>query len=171
MISILRLGHRYGRDERISTHCGLAARALGAKEIIYSGEKDKSIIESIKKVNKRWGGSFSVKYEKNYRKVIKHYKKKKFLVVHLTMYGLPIQNEMKKLRKKNILLIVGSEKVPFEIYKSADYNIAVTNQPHSEVAALSVFLHEYFKGKELNKRFVTILKIYFTGIERMINSL
>ena len=64
------------------------------------------------------------------------------------MYGIPIEKEIKKLKKKrNLLLIIGGEKVPGEIYQEADYNIAVTNQPHSEVAALAVFLHDY-SGRE-----------------------
>ena len=37
MIVVLRLGHRLKRDERLSTHVGLASRALGADKIIYSG--------------------------------------------------------------------------------------------------------------------------------------
>jgi tRNA (cytidine56-2'-O)-methyltransferase len=52
-----------------------------------------------------------------------------------------------------LLVIVGGEKVPPEAYRLADWNVAVTNQPHSEVAALAVFLHEYFQGRELRKRF------------------
>ena len=147
MITILRLGHRLQRDSRISTHCGLVARAFGASEIIFSGEQDKEIIQSLKKVVKNWGGPFSVRYEKNYRKIINAYKKKRFTIVHLTMYGLSIKKQMKKI-KKNVLVIIGGEKVPGEIYHLADYNIAVTNQPHSEVAALAVFLNSYFKGKE-----------------------
>ena len=43
--------------------------------------------------------------------------------------------------------------MPPEIYALADSNIAVSSQPHSEVAALAVFLHEYFDGKELEKKF------------------
>jgi tRNA (cytidine56-2'-O)-methyltransferase len=153
MISILRIGHRLGRDDRISTHCGLVARAFGASEIIYSGETDDKLIEGLKDVTKRWGGQFKIAYEKNWRRLIKKYKKKS-VVVHLTMYGLPVNKEIGKLRrKKNLLVIIGSEKVPGEIYQLADYNIAVTSQPHSEVAALAVFLHEYFHGKELNKKF------------------
>lgn len=153
MISVLRLGHRPERDARISTHCGLVARALGADEIIFSGEYDKKIIENVRDVVKRWGGPFRVSYEKNYRVLIKRYKKKRFTVIHLTMYGLNISREIKKIRKKKLLLIIGSEKVPGEIYHLADYNIAIANQPHSEVAALAVFLHEYNKGKELDKKF------------------
>ncbi|MBI5355319.1 MAG: tRNA (cytidine(56)-2'-O)-methyltransferase, partial [Candidatus Aenigmarchaeota archaeon] len=36
MIAILRLSHRVGRDDRTTTHVGLAARALGAEKIILS---------------------------------------------------------------------------------------------------------------------------------------
>jgi tRNA (cytidine56-2'-O)-methyltransferase len=154
MITVLRLGHRQKRDERLSTHVGLASRALGASEIIYSGEEDSGIIESVRNVTERWGGPFSVRYEKNWKKVIENYKKKKFCVCHLTMYGLPIKKKIVKIRKsKKILVIVGSEKVPWEVYRLADYNISVANQPHSEVAALAIFLHELQKGKELEKKF------------------
>ena len=152
MIKVLRLGHRPERDARISTQCGLVARAFGADEIIFSGEYDKKIIENLRDVVKRWGGPFKISYEKNYRTLIKRYKKK-FAVVHLTMYGLPIKKEIKKVGKKNMLIIIGSEKVPGEIYHLADYNIAIANQPHSEVAALAVLLHDYYKGRELNKKF------------------
>lgn len=154
MLTILRLGHRPGRDDRNSTHCGLVARALGADSIIYSGDEDSKMVEGLKETSQRWGGKFSVSYDKSYRKVIESYKKKKFFVVHLTMYGLPIQKQISKIRKhKKILVIVGSEKVPGEVYHMADANIGVSNQPHSEVAALAVFLHEYFRGKELDKKF------------------
>jgi len=148
------LGHRLGRDDRISTHCGLAARALGADSIIYSGEKDEKMMDSVKDVAERFGGKFSVNYEENFRKIIKDYKKKRFAAVHLTVYGLPIKKQIRKIKtNRKILLIIGGEKVPPDVYQLADYNISVSNQPHSEVAALAVFLHEYFKGKELEKKF------------------
>ena len=149
VIKVLRLGHRRERDKRISTHCGLVARALGAKEIIYTGEKDDQLIKSIKKVNEKWGSDFKVSYSKSWRKVIKEFKGTK---VHLTMYGLPYEKEIKKING-NILIIVGGEKVPGEVYKTTDFNLAVTNQPHSEIAALALFLHDFQKGKELNKKF------------------
>lgn len=150
MITVLRLGHRLKRDERLSTHCGLAARAFGAAAIIYSGERDAQLVESISSVAKRWGGPFRVRHDGNWRKVIQSYKKKKYTVVHLTMYGLPLQAVVRNLRrKKKLLIVIGSEKVPPEVYQLADYNVSVTSQPHSEVAALAVFLHEYFfSGKE-----------------------
>jgi len=52
-----------------------------------------------------------------------------------------------------VLVIVGGEKVPFEVYQEMDYNIAVTSQPHSEISALAVFLDRLFAGKELEKGF------------------
>ena len=64
-----------------------------------------------------------------------------------------VVGEIRKKKTCGMLIVVGSEKVPFKVYELADYNVAVTNQPHSEVAALAVFLHEYFRGKELDKKF------------------
>ena len=151
-VCVLRLGHRRIRDQRITSHCGLVARAFGADGITYSGERDENLERSIKKVVKNWGGPFDIKYEKNWRKVIKNWKGK---IVHLTMYGLPLQglmNEIKKY-KKDLLIIIGSGKVPGEVYDLSDWNVAVTNQPHSEVAVLAVFLDRFFEGKELKKDF------------------
>ncbi|MCD6398751.1 MAG: tRNA (cytidine(56)-2'-O)-methyltransferase [Candidatus Aenigmarchaeota archaeon] len=147
-IKVLRLSHRLGRDVRISTHVGLVSRAFGADGIIYSGQRDKKMMESIEMVKNEWGGPFNVKYEKNWKDIIKKFDG---VIIHLTMYGIPIENEIEEIRKKtskkNVLIVVGGEKVPGEIYEEADYNIAITNQPHSEVAALGIFLHEYFHGK------------------------
>src|SRR3989338_1914669 len=154
MITVLRLGHRQKRDERISTHVGLVSRALGADEVIYSGEEDRALTERVKDVTKRWGGKFSARYEPSWKKVLNACRKKKFCTVHLTMYGLPVKKKIAKIRNnKKILVIVGSEKVPGEVYRLVDYNISVTNQPHSEIAALAVFLHELQKGKELERNF------------------
>ncbi|MFH1978165.1 MAG: tRNA (cytidine(56)-2'-O)-methyltransferase [Candidatus Aenigmatarchaeota archaeon] len=154
MIHVLRLGHRPFRDQRISTHCGLVARALGAEKIIYSGEHDSKLEESVAKVSSRWGGIFSISYDKNWKRVMESYKRKKFLVIHLTIYGLPVQEHIDKIRKsRDVLLVIGGEKVPGGVYEIADMNISVTNQPHSEVAALAIFIHEFYKGKELEKKF------------------
>ncbi len=158
MISVLRLGHRVGRDERISTHCGLVARAFGADEIIYTGEEDKGLIESVMNVVKKWGGNFSAKYEKSYRKVINEYKSRGFKIIHLTMYGIPIQDVAKNL-KGDLMIVIGGEKVPPDIYDLSDFNIAVTNQPHSEVAALAIALDRIFDGAELSKEFEGGMKI------------
>lgn len=153
-VVVLRLGHRIKRDKRITTHCGLVARAFGANEFVFSGERDDNVIESIKKVCEKWGSSFEFGYERDWLSFIKKFPGIK---VHLTMYGLEIQKEIMGIRKKakeeNVLIIIGSEKVPFEVFSLSDYNIAVTNQPHSEVAALALFLHLFFGGKEFEKDF------------------
>ena len=54
---------------------------------------------------------------------------------------------------KNKLIIVGGAKVPGIIYKLSDWNISITSQPHSEISALSIFLHELFQGEELLQDF------------------
>ncbi len=160
MITVLRLGHRFGRDERISTHCGLVSRAFGAQEIIYTGDDDKKMMDSVKNVNDRWGGNFKVSYEKSHKSVIKKYKSMGYKIVHLTMYGMPIQNKIEELRKiDKILIVVGGEKVPGDVYQMADYNIAVTNQPHSEIAALAIALDFIQDRKELEKSFNGKIKV------------
>jgi tRNA (cytidine56-2'-O)-methyltransferase len=153
-IVVVRIGHRIKRDPRLTTHVALAARALGAKQIFVCGEKEEGILESIRDVAKRWGGKFPVQYAEGWKKTVKKLKKKRFCVVHATMYGEPIQKKIAQLRKKRkIALVVGSEKVPAEMYRLSDYNISVTNQPHSEVAALAIILHDIQRGKELEKKF------------------
>lgn len=150
MIIVLRLNHRRVRDKRVSTHAGLVARAFGADKIIYTGDKDDSLLSSVTKVVKNWGGSFTAEHAKNYKKVITDYKKKGYLIVHLTMYGLSLDKEIIKIRKnKNVFIIIGGEKVPSDVYELADYNISVTSQPHSEIAALAMALDRYRKGKSV----------------------
>jgi tRNA (cytidine56-2'-O)-methyltransferase len=70
------------------------------------------------------------------------------------MYGINIENTIGELQKENkVLVVIGAEKVPREMYKLADYNVAIGNQPHSEIAALAIFLDRVFKGKQLKKDF------------------
>ena len=151
MLTVLRLGHRHVRDARITTHVCLTARALGANKVILSGEKDDKILGSVRDIASRFGGNFKISYEKNWRKIIREFPGKK---AHLTMYGMPVQKKINSIKKhKDLLVIVGGEKVPWDVYEMADYNVAVGNQPHSEVAALAIFLHDYFEGKELSREF------------------
>ncbi len=152
---MLRLGHRSARDKRVSTHCGLVARALGADEIIYSGEEDPGLVGSVNKVKEKWGGNFKARYEKNWRGILKKFNGFK---VHLTFYGAAFSKgtaQMKKERAagKNILIIVGAEKVPREVYELSDQNVSVGNQPHSEVAALALVLYELDGRAVLDKEF------------------
>jgi len=141
-ITILRLGHRPSRDKRITTHCGLAARAFGASEMIISGDEDDELVERLSLLSKKWGGKFKARYEKDWKKALRAFAGKK---IHLTMYGEDFRKTAQDLRDaqtKKVMIIVGAGKVPPEIYGMADVNSAVGNQPHSEVAALGLFLYE-----------------------------
>ena len=152
-IVVLRLGHRPERDQRVTTHVGLLSRALGARGMYLAGE-DKGIVRSIERVVRQWGGDFFIEDQVKWRRCIDEWKQAGGIVVHLTMYGMPVreyENEIKSHDK--ILVIVGAEKVPGEVYGIADYNISVTGQPHSEIASLSVFLDRIFGGEELDMEF------------------
>ncbi|MEM4662437.1 MAG: tRNA (cytidine(56)-2'-O)-methyltransferase [Candidatus Diapherotrites archaeon] len=153
-VIVLRYGHRPKRDERVTTHCCLVARAFGSDGIVIFGPKDEGIIKTIRSVVKRWGGSFSIEFKNSWLEEVKNLKKQGYKIVHLTMYGKPIENEIDKIREnEKIGVIIGSKKVEARVYCESDYNIAITKQPHSEIAALAVFLDWYFDGKELKKEF------------------
>lgn len=154
-ISILRLDHRRRRDARITTHVCLTGRAFGASQIILSGDRDIKLMENVQDVTERWGGNFQVDYQKNWDNLLKEWKKDHGEVVHLTMYGEPVQDVIDDIKnsKQDKLVVVGGSRVPSKVYQEADWNISVTTQPHSEVSALAIFLHMYFEGQELDKEF------------------
>ncbi|AMM53434.1 tRNA (cytidine(56)-2'-O)-methyltransferase [Pyrococcus kukulkanii] len=156
MIVVLRLGHRPERDKRITTHVALTARAFGADGVvIISEEEDEKVKESVEDVVRRWGGPFFIEFDRSWKHRIREFKGVK---VHLTMYGLHIDDVIDELKDKlkegqDFMVIVGAEKVPREVYELADYNVAIGNQPHSEVAALAVFLDRLLEGQGLRKEF------------------
>ena len=135
---MLRLGHRAGRDPRLTTHAALAARALGADRM-YLHPPDPDLAERIRSVTRRWGGTFEVVGTDDWRTLLRQFDG---TVVHLTMYGVPLDRVVPRIRPSaRVLLVIGGAKVPFEIYERADYNVAVGAQPHSEVAAVALALH------------------------------
>jgi len=151
-LRVVRVGHRYVRDYRTLTHLCLVSRALGA-ECIYLEEVEKELLDTVGEVNRTWGGGFSVE-QGAWKKVFREAKEEGRTTVHLTMYGDPLQERVEELRKKgSFLLAVGGPKVPGEVYRLADYNVAVTSQPHSEIAALAIAIHDIQKGEELKKVF------------------
>ncbi len=153
-VSVLRIGHRIFRDQRITTHCALASRAFGAEEIIIVGDEDDKLRKNIEKISSEWGGSFKIEFAKRWDAVIKKYSALGYKIVHLTMYGLRLQDVENDIQKEeNILLVAGGEKVPIAVYHAADYNVAVTSQPHSEVSGIAVTLDHIFAGKGLEKEF------------------
>ena len=114
------------------------------------------LVTTTNKVKENWGGKyFTLEFIRDPKKLVKDWKKEGGIVVHLTMYGVPIDKVIDKISQINskILVIVGSEKVEGWFYYNSDYNIAIGNQPHSEVAALAIFLDRIYKGEELNIQF------------------
>jgi tRNA (cytidine56-2'-O)-methyltransferase len=158
-IVVLRWGHRVHRDARLTTHVALAARAFGAAGFILSDIFDTHLKASVEKVTNRWGGKFRFEMGTPWKTAIRNWKMRDGIVVHLTIYGENIQSSdaLSRIRAsgKNILLLVGSQKVPPEFFSAeiSDFNVAVGNQPHSECAAVAVFLDRFFEGKELAKDF------------------
>ncbi|QIB73775.1 tRNA (cytidine(56)-2'-O)-methyltransferase [Halogeometricum borinquense] len=150
-VAVLRYGHRPGRDDRMTTHVGLTARALGADRVILPDNAGQSK-ETVEDITGRFGGPFGVELTDALNAFIRNWEG---VVVHLTMYGERVQDVEEDVRAVHeetpILIVVGGEKVPFEVYEHADYNVGVTNQPHSEVAGLAVFLDRLFDGRELDR--------------------
>ena len=138
-IIILRLGHRIQRDQRMTTHVALTARALGAEGMLLDSH-DRGIAKSIEEASVRWGGSFYVKNITGWKSEIKKWKEAGGKVLHLTMFGINLPDAIHEIRAENLMIVVGAEKVPPEIYELADWNVAAGNQPHSEVAALAITL-------------------------------
>ncbi len=150
-IVVLRLGHRPQRDKRVTTHVALVARAFGADGIILT-TRDPAIERSVNKVTELWGGPFFIRSGESWRKTVQDWRSEGGSVLHLTMYGLPVDEVLPRLQGKDLLVVVGAEKVPGKIFELADFNVAVTNQPHSEVGALAVLLYRIFSGFKLEKK-------------------
>jgi len=159
LVTILRWGHRPQRDIRLTTHVALTARALGASGFILSDIVDEKIKETIEKVTKNWGGTFSFEMGKPWKETIKKWKAKGAIVVHLTVYGenIEISDVLQRIKSvdRDILVLVGSQKVPKDFFSKeiSDFNLAIGNQPHSECASLAVFLDHLFDGEELARDF------------------
>lgn len=142
-VSVLRVGHRPGRDPRLTTHLALAARALGASRL-FLHPPDPELAERIAAVARRWGGTFEVRGVSSWKPVLDDYRGG---VVHLTMYGEPLTKVLPRIRHApRLLVVVGGAKVPPALYGAADCNVAVGSQPHSEVAALAVLLDRLLGG-------------------------
>lgn len=148
-LSIYRYGHRPARDKRITTHVALTARAFGASNILID-TPDRTIEENIRRVVENFGGQFQVE---------SGYSLERFLLnepkfIHLTMYGQPIQDVEDKINEltnenDHVYIFVGAEKVPGIVYSKSSLNVAVTQQPISEVSALAILLDRIYQGKEL----------------------
>lgn len=157
-IFILRLGHRLARDKRISTHVALTARAFGASGIYFS-TKDEELERSVEDVGARFGEGFTIETGVRWRPLLRDFPG---LKVHLTMYGQDLDDVMPGIRERcapRMLIVVGAEKVPADVYQLVDLNVAVGHQPHSEVAALAVFLDRLTEGRGLRTEFDGRLRV------------
>ncbi len=153
VIEVVRIGQRVVRDDRVTTHVALVARAFGATRI-YMNEINPEIKDTLNKINNIWGGDFSIEFMDSWKSIVKLKKENNFKIIHLTMYGENINDVQTKLMtEENLLVVVGAEKVPREIYEYADYNVAIGSQPHSEISGLAILLDRIQKGAQFNKVF------------------
>lgn len=159
-IDVLRLGHRKGRDPRITTHLALVARAMGADRFLLGGDEDEKMFENVRSVEARFGQAMALKYLASPLGWLRTFAKKDAgdgqpgTVVHLTMYGIPHRQAIPQIRRdRPLTVVVGGAKVPAEAFSLAHHNVSVGQQPHSEVAALALFLDAWTEGAGLNRTF------------------
>ena len=157
-IHVLRLGHRRARDARVTTHVALTARAFGADGIAVDAA-DATLEKTVRDVAARFGGEFAVKTGVAWKPFVRAWKERGGLVVHLTMYGEPLSAAVEGFPGKDVLVVVGAEKVPGDLYALADRNVAVGHQPHSEIAALALTLDRLTKGAWEHHEFAGPLRV------------
>ena len=157
-LDILRLGYRRGRDPRITTHLALVGRALGADRFLLAGDDDEKMFDNVKSVNARFGGDMQCEHIKSPMSWLRRFVSEDAgdgepgVAIHLTMYGEPFREAIPRIRRdRPVAIIVGGAKVPGDVYKLSQYNVAVGNQPHSEVAALALFLDAWY-GEAASER-------------------
>jgi len=155
LITVLRLGHRPARDKRVTTHVALTARVFGANAVLVS-TRDPALERTVRSVVRRFGGSFRIETGVPWRQTLREWHGPK---VHLTMYGLPIDDLLSRIPRDDLLIVIGAEKVPRDVYDLVDFNVAVGNEPHSEVAALAVFLDRLMGGRSLRSESTARIRI------------
>src|SRR4029077_10134960 len=106
-VIVLRMGHRF-RDQRVTTHACLTARALGADGVVIADREDREVEATIMGVGKRFGGHFSIESGKPWRKTIRDWKEEGGKIVHLTAYGLKLPDVIQEIGEgdKDILVVV-----------------------------------------------------------------
>jgi tRNA (cytidine56-2'-O)-methyltransferase len=161
--NVLRMGHRPERDKRVTTHVALTSRAFGAKKM-YLHRSDSRVIETINNVVSKFGGDFTVEPTTNPKKILKEWDGK---IMHLTMFGLPIDDKLVEIKnvKEPILVVVGAEKVPPWVFEYSDFNIAIGSQPHSEVSALAIALSK-LNDDSYNQNFEGPIQVIPSGERR-----
>lgn len=149
MITVLSIGEK---NPRVKLNLCLTARAFGAAKIIFVGRRDANISKHISAINGTWGGIFKVDFASSVKSAVEPLTKYKS--VYLTMFGLPLKQLKYTVKTyKNILLIVTSKEYDKQVGELADFKLSITSQPHSQAAAIAIFLHEFFDGREQAMQF------------------
>ena len=162
-VDVLRLGYRRGRDPRITTHLALVARALGSDGFLLAGDDDQEMFDNLNSVSKRFGGELDTEHVSGLGHLKKHVENGG-VAVHLTMYGEPFRQAIPKIRRdRPLIIVVGGAKVPGDVYKICQHNVAVGNQPHSEVAALALFMDAWF-GESGSERSFKDARLVIEGV-------
>lgn len=162
-VDVLRLGYRRGRDPRITTHLALVARALGADGFLLAGDDDQEMFDNLNSVSARFGGELDTEHVSGLGHLKKHVENGG-VAVHLTMYGEPFRQAIPKIRRdRPVIIVVGGAKVPGDVYKICQHNVAVGNQPHSEVAALALFMDAWF-GESGSERSFKDARLVIEGV-------
>tara|TARA_B110000444_G_scaffold234065_1_gene244079 strand:- start:24932 stop:25468 length:537 start_codon:yes stop_codon:yes gene_type:complete len=162
-VDVLRLGYRRGRDPRITTHLALVARALGADGFLLAGDDDQEMFDNLNSVSTRFGGELDTEHVSGLGHLKKHVENGG-VAVHLTMYGEPFRQAIPKIRRdRPLIIVVGGAKVPGDVYKICQHNVAVGNQPHSEVAALALFMDAWF-GESGSERSFKDARLVIEGV-------
>ena len=161
--NVLRMGHRPERDKRITTHVALTSRAFGAEKM-YLHRSDSRVVATVEDVVGKFGGDFTIESTDNPKKILKEWSGK---IVHLTMFGLPIDDNLEKIKGigEPILVVVGAEKVPPWVFEYSDFNIAIGSQPHSEVSALAIALSKISEDS-YNQNFEGPIQVIPSGERR-----
>ena len=149
-VVVLRWGHRE-RDKRLTAHVALTARALGTSGLILADVRDDKVKDTIDKVVERWGGTFLFEMGKPWKQTVKDWKAKGGLVVHLTAYGENVETgdvlQRIKAAGKNVLVLVGSRKVPTEFFSEEELLINHGVYPPPVVTFFNLLKKEgYYKG-------------------------
>ncbi len=159
-MTVLRLEHRRDRDKRITSHLGLVARAFGADRFLLAGDVDDGVISTLDEVTSRFGGPFEARFEESPNGWLRRFCERDAgdgspgVAIHLTMYGEPHTEAIPTIRRdRPIALVVGGAKVPGKVYGICQHNVSIGTQPHSEVAALALFLDTWFGSVAIDSRF------------------
>ncbi|MCL5788543.1 MAG: tRNA (cytidine(56)-2'-O)-methyltransferase [Candidatus Marsarchaeota archaeon] len=160
---VLRLNHRPIRDERVTTHLCMVARAFGADGVLIADTKADEQVKKMKELSLKWGGGFWVRDSVSSMEYIEQWHKQGGLVVHLTMYGEPLETALSEIyyqfhvKSRPLMVAVGASKVRPEVYRASDFNVSVRSQPHSEISALAVFIDKLMPfHNELSTRSQTL---------------